>query len=94
MTKTPTRNLKATARQLKELHAAGCDIVRLAVPDEASAKALGTLKKKCRMPMVADIHFDYRLAVQSIEAGAHAVRINPTVKRVFTKYSDAIRYGV
>ena len=63
--------------QLAALEDAGCDIVRVAVPDMAAAAALGDLKKKTRMPVVADIHFDWRLAVRAAEAGADKIRINP-----------------
>jgi (E)-4-hydroxy-3-methylbut-2-enyl-diphosphate synthase len=77
MTKTDTRDVKATLRQVKELEAAGCEIVRLAVPDAAAARALVDIKKGSKVPLVADIHFDYRLALAALEAGVDGLRLNP-----------------
>lgn len=77
MTNTKTSDVDATLQQIKRLEAAGCDIVRLAVPDMDAAEAFGAIRKNCRIPMVADIHFDYRLALAAIEAGADKIRINP-----------------
>lgn len=77
MTNTDTRDTEATLEQIRRLERAGCQIVRIAVPDEASAESFGQIRKKTDMPLVADIHFDYRLAVAAIEAGADKVRINP-----------------
>ena len=77
MTNTRTDDVEATLRQIRALAAAGCDIVRVAVPDMAAAKAVGKIKEECPIPLVVDIHFDYRLALESIAAGADKVRINP-----------------
>lgn len=77
MTNTDTRDIKATIDQIKRLQEAGCDIVRLAIPDREAAIALGEIKKASSIPVVADIHFDYRLAILSIENGADKIRINP-----------------
>lgn len=77
MTKTDTRNVRATAAQIRALANAGCEIVRLAVPDMEAAHAFGRIKKGSRLPLVADIHFDWRLAVKAAELGADALRINP-----------------
>jgi (E)-4-hydroxy-3-methylbut-2-enyl-diphosphate synthase len=77
MTKTLTTDVARTLDQIRELERAGCEIVRVAVPDEESARCVADLKKESGIPIVADIHFDYRLALTSIEMGADAVRINP-----------------
>lgn len=77
MTKVPTRDPRAVLEQIGDLHRAGCDIVRVAVPDGESAKALGLIVGKSPLPIVADIHFDHRLALASLEAGVHGLRINP-----------------
>src|SRR5690554_723803 len=77
MTKTDTRDIKSTINQIKELEEVGCDIVRLAVPNLEAAIALEEIVKNTNIPIVADIHFDYRLALRSIESGIHKLRINP-----------------
>ena len=77
MTNTRTDDVEATLRQIRELAAAGCEIVRVAVPDMAAAKAVGKIKEQCPLPLVVDIHFDYKLALEAITAGADKVRINP-----------------
>jgi len=77
MTNTDTRDVRATVLQIKRLEQAGCDIVRVAVVDEAAAEALKDIIKKANIPVIADIHFNYRLALKSIEAGVHGIRINP-----------------
>lgn len=77
MTNTDTRDVSATLSQIEELSRAGCDIVRLAVPDEAAAKAMYEIRKGTDMPLVADIHFDYRLALICADAGVDKIRINP-----------------
>ena len=77
MTNTPTTDIKATLEQINKLFAAGCEIVRIAVPDEKAAKALGIIKKYAPLPLIADIHFDFRLALLSIQEGADKIRINP-----------------
>ena len=77
MTNTPTRDVEATLSQIRALAAAGCDIVRVAVPDMEAAKAVGALKAGSPVPLVADIHFDYRLALEAAEQGIDKIRINP-----------------
>ncbi|MDO4539988.1 MAG: flavodoxin-dependent (E)-4-hydroxy-3-methylbut-2-enyl-diphosphate synthase [Syntrophomonadaceae bacterium] len=77
MCNTDTRDVAATLAQIERLQSAGCEIVRLAVPDEQAAHALAHIKAHTSVPLVADIHFDYRLALQSIAAGADALRLNP-----------------
>jgi len=77
MTKTDTRDVKATIRQIHELEECGCEIIRLAVPDKEAADALSIIKKNVNIPMVADIHFDYRLAIASLIAGVDGLRLNP-----------------
>ncbi|MBD5132983.1 MAG: flavodoxin-dependent (E)-4-hydroxy-3-methylbut-2-enyl-diphosphate synthase [Clostridiales bacterium] len=77
MTNTPTHDVEATLSQIRALAAAGCDIVRVAVPDMSAAKAIGALKAGSPVPLVADIHFDYRLALEAAEQGIDKIRINP-----------------
>lgn len=77
MTNTRTDDVEATLRQIRELAAAGCQIIRVAVPDMAAARAVGKFKEQCPIPLVVDIHFDYKLALEAIAAGADKVRINP-----------------
>lgn len=77
MTNTDTRNVEETVAQILKLQEAGCDIVRCAVPDMEAAEAIKDITKQIHIPLVADIHFDYRLALQSIENGVSALRINP-----------------
>ena len=77
MTNTRTDDVQATLKQIRTLAAAGCDIIRVAVPDLAAAKAIGAIKERISIPLVADIHFDYKLALEAIAAGADKVRINP-----------------
>jgi len=77
MTNTRTDDVAATVRQIHQLEAAGCQIVRVAVPDVAAAKAVGAIKEQIHIPLVVDIHFDYKLALECIAAGCDKVRINP-----------------
>jgi len=77
MTCTRTEDVPATVDQIKRLEDAGCEIVRVAVPNKEAAGSLGDIKKQIHIPLVADIHFDFRLALQSIEAGVDKIRINP-----------------
>lgn len=77
MTNVPTQNAKAAIAQVNALAEAGCDIVRLAVPDRAAAVAMEEILAHTSVPLVADIHFDYRLALMCIERGVHKIRINP-----------------
>ena len=77
MTNTKTEDVKATVNQILALEAAGCEIIRCAVPTQEAAEALAEIKKQIHIPLVADIHFDYRLAIAAIENGADKIRINP-----------------
>ncbi len=77
MCNTKTDDIDATLAQIEALENAGCEIVRLAVPDEKAARALPDIRKNCKMPLVADIHFDYKLALAAVEAGFDKIRINP-----------------
>ncbi|HEY7216955.1 MAG TPA: flavodoxin-dependent (E)-4-hydroxy-3-methylbut-2-enyl-diphosphate synthase [Candidatus Binatia bacterium] len=77
MTKTDTRDMRATVQQIWDLEAAGCDIVRCAVPVREAAVQLGDIKKRIRIPLVADIHFNYKLALIAIEQGVDGLRLNP-----------------
>lgn len=77
MTNTKTHDVEATVEQIRRLAAAGCEIVRVAVPDEAAARAIGAIKARIDIPLVVDIHFDYKLALMCIDAGCDKVRINP-----------------
>ena len=104
MTNTKTEDVEATVAQILELEAAGCDIIRSTVPTLEAAKALGEIKKRIHIPIVADIHFDYCMAIAAIENGADKIRINPgnigsaeRVKEVVDKakeYNIPIRVGV
>ena len=76
-TNTPTDDVTATVAQTRRLETAGCEIIRVAVPDMAAAKAVGAIKAQIHIPLVVDIHFDYKLALACVEAGCDAVRINP-----------------
>ncbi|MFH1259523.1 MAG: flavodoxin-dependent (E)-4-hydroxy-3-methylbut-2-enyl-diphosphate synthase [Elusimicrobiota bacterium] len=77
MCSTDTRDITATVRQIKQLEKVGCELVRVAVPDFQAAGCLGAIKKKINLPLAADIHFDYRLALAAIEQGVDKLRINP-----------------
>lgn len=104
MTNTKTEDVGATVAQILKLEAAGCEIIRCAVPTMEAAEALKEIKKQIHIPLVADIHFDYRLAIAAIENGADKIRINPgnigsedRVKAVVDKakeYNIPIRVGV
>lgn len=104
MTNTDTRDVEATVDQIKRLEEAGCEIIRVAVPDMEAAQQLGKIKAQISIPLVADIHFDYRLALEAIEQGVDKLRINPgnigdesRVKRVVEKAKEKavpIRIGV
>ena len=104
MTNTDTRDAKATIDQIKRLEEVGCDVVRVAVPDMEAAKNIGEIKKNINIPIIADIHFDYRLALEAIDQGVDGVRINPgnigsidRVKMVVNKCREKnlkIRIGV
>ncbi len=77
MTKTDTHNIMSTITQIKELADYGCELVRVAVPDAEAARAIKALKKGAPLPLIADIHFDHRLALMALEAGADGLRLNP-----------------
>ena len=98
MTNTKTEDVKATVEQILRLEAAGCEIIRCAVPTMEAAEALGEIKKQIHIPLVADIHFDYRLAIAAIENGADKIRINPgnigSADRVKAVVDKAKEYGV
>ena len=104
MTNTDTRNVEKTIEQIKRLESVGCEIVRVAVPDMEAAKNISKIKSQVNIPIIADIHFDYRLALEAIEQGVDGVRINPgnignieKVKMVVEKCKERnlkIRIGV
>ncbi|MGD9677154.1 MAG: flavodoxin-dependent (E)-4-hydroxy-3-methylbut-2-enyl-diphosphate synthase [Vulcanibacillus sp.] len=104
MTSTDTRNIEATVRQIEALKMAGCQIVRLAVIDIEAAEAIKEIKKRTTLPLVADIHFDYKLAITALENGIDKIRINPgnigsidKVRKVVEACNDrkvAIRIGI
>ena len=77
MTKTDTRDIMSTIHQIKELEDCGCELVRVAVPDVEAAQAIRAIKKGISIPLIADIHFDYRLALMALEAGVDGLRLNP-----------------
>ncbi len=77
MTKTDTRNVMSTIDQIRELEDYGCELVRVAVPDTEAAQAIQAIKRGISIPIIADIHFDYRLALMALEAGADGLRLNP-----------------
>jgi (E)-4-hydroxy-3-methylbut-2-enyl-diphosphate synthase len=104
MTKTDTRDIEKTVRQIRLLEEAGCEIIRVAIVDEEAARAIGEIKKRIRIPLIADIHFHSHLALRAIASGADALRINPgniggrdRLRSVVTAAKDrpvAIRIGV
>jgi (E)-4-hydroxy-3-methylbut-2-enyl-diphosphate synthase len=104
MTKTDTRDVPSTISQIKRLESAGCEIVRVAVLNTDAAKAIKTIKKKIKIPLIADVHFDHRLALEAMASGADGLRINPgnigsklKVKEVVSAAKDKgvpIRIGV
>ncbi len=77
MTNTDTRDVEATVAQIHRLEQAGCELIRVAVPDQAAASALRSIRDQISIPLIADIHFDHRLAIASMEHGAQAIRVNP-----------------
>lgn len=104
MTNTKTQDVAATVAQILELERAGCEIIRCTVPDIEAAEALSEIKKQIHIPLVADIHFDYKMAIAAMENGADKIRINPgniggpdkvkTVAEVASGYGIPIRVGV
>lgn len=91
MTNTDTADVAATLRQIRELAELGCDIVRVAVPDREAAEALPELVKKSPVPLIADIHFDHRLALMALRAGIHGLRLNPGTIRDQEKVKEVVR---
>jgi len=98
MTCTRTGDVKSTVAQIQKLEAAGCEIVRVAVPDAAAAAVLAEIKAAINLPLVADIHFDYRLAIESINQGVDKIRINPgnigSTERVAEVLKAAVRGNI
>ncbi len=104
MTNTDTKNVKETVAQIKQLEKEGCEIIRVTVKDELDAKAIEEIKKEINIPLVADIHFNYRLAIMAIENGVDKIRINPgnigsvenveKIVNIAKKYKIPIRVGV
>ena len=98
MTNTKTEDVAATVAQIQQLTKAGCEIIRCAVPTMEAAKALGEIKKQIAIPLVADIHFDYRLAIAAMENGADKIRINPgnigSAERVKAVVDEARRRNI
>ena len=104
MTKTDTRDVMSTIQQIKELEECSCKLVRVAVPDAEAARAISAIKRGVSLPIIADIHFDYRLALMALEAGADGLRLNPgnigetervkAVVQVAKEKSIPIRVGV
>jgi (E)-4-hydroxy-3-methylbut-2-enyl-diphosphate synthase len=98
MTNTLTTDIKGTLAQIKQLEDAGADIVRVSVPDQDSADAFAKIKKSTNIPLVADIHFDYMMALEAIKGKADCIRINPgnigkeeKIKQVVSAATDKIR---
>ncbi len=104
MTNTDTKDEKATIKQILEIYQAGADLVRVSCPDKESCQTLANIIKNVDIPVIADIHFDYRLAIKALEAGAHCIRINPgnigkaqyvqDIIKATKDYNGAIRIGV
>ncbi len=104
MTKTDTRDVMSTINQIKELEDCGCELVRVAVPDAEAAQAISAIKRGISIPIIADIHFDYRLALMALEAGCDGLRLNPgnisqpekvtTIAQAAKKRGVPIRIGV
>jgi (E)-4-hydroxy-3-methylbut-2-enyl-diphosphate synthase len=98
MTNTPTQDVCATVAQIKRLEQAGCEVIRVAVPDHAAAAAISQIKDQISIPLIADIHFDHQLAIASVKAGADGLRINPgnigRAKRVKAVVEHARQAGI
>ena len=98
MTNTYTQDVAATVSQIKRLQQAGCEIVRVAVPDQEAAASIASIKQHISIPIIADVHFDYRLAIYSAKAGADGLRINPgnigSVKKVKAIVDCAVSYDI
>jgi (E)-4-hydroxy-3-methylbut-2-enyl-diphosphate synthase len=103
MTNTDTRNVDATVKQILDLESAGCEIIRVAVPDQEAVEAIAEIKKRIHIPLIADIHFHYQLAIDAIKAGVDGIRINPgnivkdkiaEIVKVAKERQTVIRIGV
>ncbi len=103
MTNTDTRNVEATVKQISDLEAAGCEIIRIAVPDQEAVDAISEIKKRINIPVIADIHFHYQLAIDAIKNGVDGIRINPgnivkdkisEIVKVAKERQTVIRIGV
>ncbi len=91
MTKTPTNNIESTVKQIHELESLKCQIIRVAVPDVKAVKCLGEIKKRIRIPLVADIHFGHNLALEAIHQGVDKIRINPGNMQKREKLEEIVR---
>jgi (E)-4-hydroxy-3-methylbut-2-enyl-diphosphate synthase len=91
MTKTDTRDVDRTVVQIQRLEDAGCEIVRVAIPDKVACERFGEIRERVALPLVADIHFDHRLAIGAMERGADAIRINPGTIRGRKRVEDIVR---
>src|SRR5512139_2788283 len=91
MTNTDTRDVAATVAQIHQLAEAGCEIVRCAVPDQQATVALAAIRRDCPLPLIADIHFDYQLALASLAAGVDGLRLNPGNIGVRWKVEEVVR---
>ena len=85
MLNTKTTDVEGSIAQINALKAVGCDLIRLAVPDEDSARAFGEIAKRCGLPLIADIHYNYKLAHMALDAGAKKIRMNPGNMRDFSQ---------
>lgn len=93
MTNTKTKDVKKTVKQIKELEKAGCEIIRVAVPDMESAEQLARIKELISIPLIADIHFDYRLAIKAVEEGVDGLRINPGNIGDKARVQEVVKYA-
>ena len=91
MTKTDTRDVKATVKQIHELEEAGCEVIRSAVPDADAAEAMAEIKKQIHIPLIADIHFHYQLALEALKGGVDCLRLNPGNIRDRGKVETVVR---
>jgi len=103
MTNTDTRDVEATVAQINKLEEAGCEVIRVALPDKEAAQAIGAIKKRIHIPLIADIHFDHRLAIDAMKKGVAGIRINPgnispdkirDIVRVAKERGTVIRIGI
>lgn len=91
MLNTKTTDVEGSLAQINALKAVGCDLIRLAVPDEDSAHAFGEIAKRCGLPLIADIHYNYKLAHMALDAGAKKIRMNPGNMRDFRKSNRLLK---